>query len=236
MTNSKKIREIVLDTETTGLNYQDGDRVVDIGCVELIDHLPSGNTFQVYINPEKKMSADAARISGITDEFLADKPVFSKIVDDFLNFVGDSTLVIHNAKFDVDFLNSELERLQKPLFSMENVIDTLDIAHRKFPGAPASLDALCKRFNIDTSIRVTHGALVDSLLLADVYINLIEERQKNLFAETVSTDKNTEVFTHQNKILNLPKRSFPPSDEELKLHQKFIETLTNPMWNLDDPQ
>ena len=173
MTNSKKIREIVLDTETTGLNYQDGDRVVDIGCVELIDHLPSGNTFQVYINPEKKMSADAARISGITDEFLADKPVFSKIVDDFLNFVGDSTLVIHNAKFDVDFLNSELERLQKPLFSMENVIDTLDIAHRKFPGAPASLDALCKRFNIDTSIRVTHGALVDSLLLADVYINYI---------------------------------------------------------------
>ena len=232
MTNSENFREIILDTETTGLSPQDGDRIVDIGCVELINHLPTGKTFQVYINPERKMHADAARISGITDEFLADKPLFHEIVDDFLDFVKDSTLVIHNAKFDVDFLNSELSRLEKPLFSMDNVIDTLDIAHKKFPGAPANLDALCKRFNIDTSIRVTHGALVDSLLLADVYINLIENRQKTLFAENLSDDSGSPIL-FQRKKFNLPHRTFSPSEEELKLHREFVATLNNPMWEFD---
>ena len=174
MTILKKIREIVLDTETTGLEHEGGDRIVEIGCVELINHIPTGNTYHVYINPEtQKMSPDAVRISGITDDFLKDKPTFGEIVDEFLNFVGDGVLVIHNAAFDISFLNSELGRLNKPLFKLEDAIDTLDLAHRKFPGAAANLDALCRRFEIDASSRDEHhGALIDSLLLADVYMEL----------------------------------------------------------------
>ena len=181
MTVRKNIREIVLDTETTGLSHENGDRIVDIGCVELINHVQTGNTYHVYINPEdRKMHSDASAISGITDEFLADKPLFKDIVDDFLKFVDNCPLVIHNAKFDIGFLNSELARVNKPLFNLDDAIDTLLIARKKFPGAPVNLDALCKRFDVDTSIRVTHGALIDCFLLADVYINLLGGRQSDL--------------------------------------------------------
>ncbi|MCR5224969.1 MAG: DNA polymerase III subunit epsilon [Alphaproteobacteria bacterium] len=223
------MREIVLDTETTGLSHENGDRIVDIGCVELINHVQTGNTYHVYINPEaRKMHPDASAISGITDEFLADKPLFKDIVDDFLKFVDDSPLVIHNAKFDIGFLNSELARVNKPLFNLEDAIDTLMIARVKFPGAPVNLDALCKRFNVDTSIRVTHGALIDCFLLADVYINLLGGRQSDLsFSDTSIQKQKTE---DRNKNVR-PKRSFPPSEEELSAHAEFLKTLNDALWN-----
>ena len=183
MNISKNIREIVLDTETTGLHLNNGDRIVDIACVELINHVQTGKVYQTYINPQKKMDEEAQRITGIDNEFLKDKPLFEEIVDEFLDFVKDSPLVIHNAKFDVDFLNSELSRVGKPLFKLEEAIDTLKLAKIKFPGSAVNLDALCRKFEIDTSIRVTHGALVDCYLLADVYLNLLGGRQSGLIFE-----------------------------------------------------
>ncbi|MDR2681551.1 MAG: DNA polymerase III subunit epsilon [Holosporaceae bacterium] len=229
MTISKNLREVVLDTETTGLNHAKGDRIVDIACVELINHIPTGNTYQVYINPEREMQRDATAISGITDEFLADKPLFHEIVDDFLNFVQDSILIIHNAKFDIGFLNSELSRLDKPLFHMKNTIDTLEIARKKFPGSPASLDALCKRFEIDTSGRTKHGALIDCFLLSEVYINLLGGRQSdlsfhndNLKIETVSAIKNTQA--------KRAKRNFAVSTDEKTSHEEFLKVINNPFW------
>lgn len=233
---AKKVREIVLDTETTGLSPEDGDRIVDIGCVELIDHMPTGNTYQVYINPQKEMTSDAVRITGLTDEFLNDKPIFSEIVDDFLNFIGDATLVIHNAAFDIHFLNSELGRLGKPLFELKETIDTLDMAHRKFPGAPASLDALCKRFNVNTSMREKHGALVDCLLLADVYIYLLGGKQAGL---DFQSDEDAEdealmarVASGQLQTQNRKKRSFKASKEEIAAHEEFLKGLgTEAAWD-----
>jgi DNA polymerase-3 subunit epsilon len=170
----KHLREVVLDTETTGLYYNGGDRIVEIACVELIDHIPTGSTYQTYINPSKKMSRRATAVNGITDDFLQGKPSFAEIVDDFLNFVKDSALVIHNARFDIGFLNSELARLDKPLFNLHNAIDTLKIARKKFSGA-VNLDALCERFNVDISNREKHGALIDCQLLTDVYMHLLRK-------------------------------------------------------------
>ena len=226
----KNIREIVLDTETTGLSHENGDRIVDIGCVELINHVQTGNTYHVYINPEdRKMHPDASAISGITDEFLADKPLFKDIVDDFLKFVDNCPLVIHNAKFDIGFLNSELARVNKPLFNLDDAIDTLLIARKKFPGAPVNLDALCKRFDVDTSIRVTHGALIDCFLLADVYINLLGGRQSDLSFLNNEPEKAT---SEKRKIRNVrPERHFPPSEEELSAHAEFLKTLNDALWN-----
>lgn len=223
------IREIVLDTETTGLSPEKGDRIVDIGCVELINYAPTGNNFHVYINPERSMGEEASKISGITDEFLRDKPKFSEIADDFLNFIGDSKLVIHNAKFDINFLNSELERIGKPLLLLENAIDTLDIARKKYPGAPASLDALCKRYEVDTSIRTVHGALVDCILLAEVYVNLLGGKQSGL-----SFDGDDKVLGESSSMKKKrhEERFFPPSGEELKIHAEFLESsIKSPMWN-----
>ena len=232
MTILKKNREIVLDTETTGLEHEGGDRIVEIGCVELINHIPTGNTYHVYINPEtQKMSPDAVRISGITDDFLKDKPTFGEIADEFLNFVGDGVLVIHNAAFDISFLNSELGRLNKPLFKLEDAIDTLDLAHRKFPGAAANLDALCRRFEIDASSRDEHhGALIDSLLLADVYMELLGGKQSGL---AFGSDENTsEAMTimHDTKQ-SRQKRTFKPSEEEIAAHNEFLKSMESPIWN-----
>ncbi len=228
MTFQKNIREIVLDTETTGLSFEQGDRVVDIGCVELINHVPTGKTYHVYINPERLMSAESLEITGITNEFLSDKPVFSEIVDDFLDFVQDSPLVIHNAKFDIDFLNGELGLLGKPLFNLDDAIDTLDIARKKFPGSALSLDALCRRFNIDTSIRSLHGALVDCQLLAEVYINLLGGRQGGLFFDGIEEKGD---YRKGNRKFHNP-RYFPPSEEEIKVHSLFLQSLKNPKWNI----
>ncbi len=176
------MREIVFDTETTGTDPERGDRIVEIGCVELIDLVPTGVTFHRYINPERDVPAEVVRIHGLTGEFLADKPVFghTTVVEELLAFIGDAPLVAHNAEFDRRFLNGELARLKLPLIEKNRCVDTLMIARKKFPGAPASLDALCRRFNVDRSTREKHGALIDSLLLAEVYLQLKGGRERRL--------------------------------------------------------
>lgn len=229
MTISKKLREIILDTETTGLSHANGDRIVDIACIELINHIPTGNTYQVYINPQRKMHKDATAISGITDDFLKDKLSFHEVADDFLKFVDNSTLVIHNAKFDIGFLNSELNRINKPLFNLDNAIDTLSIARKKFPGSPASLDALCRRFAIDLSIREKHGALVDCYLLADVYINLLGGRQSGLSFDAANNMNTQAAYIKEKKIHQ--QRSFEPSQEEKEAHKKFVGGMKSTMWD-----
>jgi DNA polymerase-3 subunit epsilon len=171
------MREIILDTETTGLDPLRGDRLVEIGGIELINHFPTGRTYHVYINPERDMPDEAFRVHGLSADFLSDKPRFAELVDDFWSFVEDARLVIHNASFDMGFINAELKRAGRPLFPMDRVVDTLAMARRRFPGSPASLDALCSRFGIDNSRRTRHGALLDAELLADVYIELIGGRQ-----------------------------------------------------------
>lgn len=178
------MREIVLDTETTGLDPETGDRIVEIGAVELNAHVPTGRTYHQYINPERSMPQEAFDVHGLGDDFLRDKPVFRDIAEDFLAFVGDAKLVIHNAAFDIKFLNAELGWVGLPNIPFERAIDTLAIAHKKFPGSPSSLDALCRRYGIDNSARTLHGALLDSEILADVYLELIGGRQPGLVLET----------------------------------------------------
>ena len=221
------MREIVLDTETTGLDPNKGDRVVDIGCVELINHVPTGRTYQTYLDPEREMSDGAAQVSGITTEFLRGKPKFAEVADAFLEFIGDDPLVIHNAAFDLGFINMELKRIDRPPLLAARAIDTVLIARKKFPGAPASLDALCKRFNIDLSDRVKHGALLDAKLTADVYLELIGGRQSSfgLGAEAAKTTtvsgKPVQIQTRQ-RPYDLPQRM---TDEERAAHEAFIKEL-----------
>ncbi|MDE0694498.1 MAG: DNA polymerase III subunit epsilon [Boseongicola sp.] len=178
------MREIVLDTETTGLDPDSGDRIVEIGAVELLGHVPTGSTYHQYINPERKVPKEAVDVHGLTDDFLRDKPSFGAIAQDFLAFIGDANLVIHNAAFDVKFLNAELRWLALPQIDSGRTVDTLEIARRKFPGSPASLDALCRRFGIDNSKRTLHGALLDSEILAELYLELIGGRQPDLLLAT----------------------------------------------------
>ena len=172
------MREVVLDTETTGLDPDGGHRVIEIGCIELIDHFPTGRTFQRYVNPERDMPAEAERIHGITAAFLADKPLFAAVVDELMEFLGDAPLVIHNAAFDLKFLNAELTRIDAALIPPGRAIDTIELAKVKFPGARYSLDELCKRFAVDLSARGKHGALLDAELLAQVYLELVGGRQR----------------------------------------------------------
>ena len=219
----------MLDTETTGLNPTNGDRIVDIACVELINHIQTGNVYQTYINPKKLMDEEALRITGITNDFLKDKPLFEDIADDFLDFVKDSTLVIHNARFDIDFLNSELSRIGKPLFKLEDAVDTLTLAKIKFPGSAVNLDALCRKFEIDTSIRVTHGALVDCYLLAEVYLNLLGGRQSSLLFESENEQSSSEKKNSHRKFREA--RKFLPTDEEIETHEAFLKTLNNARWH-----
>ena len=175
------LREIVLDTETTGLDAAHSDRLIEIGCVEIVNRVPTGVEFHRFINPETRdVHADAERIHGLKTAFLKDKPLFKAVVSDFLEFIGDAPLVIHNANFDIGFINMELERLKLQPIEMKRVVDTLQLARRKHPAGPNSLDALCKRYGIDTSKRIMHGAIVDSLLLAEVYVELLGERQATL--------------------------------------------------------
>ena len=174
------LREIVLDTETTGLDPIRGDRLIEIGCVEILNRIPSGKEFHVYLNPERDVPAEAQAVHGLSTAFLMDKPLFSAVAADFLAFIGEDTLVIHNASFDTGFLNAELARLKLPKLVNSRVVDTLALARRKHPAGPNSLDALCKRYGIDNSKRIKHGALMDSLLLAEVYIELLGERQAAL--------------------------------------------------------
>ena len=226
------MREIVMDTETTGLDPQSGDRIVEIGGVELVNHLPTGRTYHQYINPERSMPKEAFEIHGLGDEFLRDYPVFSRIANEFLDFIGDAKLVIHNASFDMMFLNAELGWLGKPPLPMDQAIDTLQIARRKFPGAQASLDALCKRFGVDNSAREKHGALLDSEILAEVYLELLGGRQQGL---TLAVGNQREGQTVQKDWTPPPRPSpLPPriSEEELAAHEAFVSELgENAIWS-----
>ena len=226
------MREIVLDTETTGLDPATGDRIVEIGAIELWNHLPTGKTFHKYLNPERNMPEEAQAVHGLTEEFLKDKPVFSQIADDFLAFLKDSKLVIHNASFDMKFINAELALVEKTRLPVNISIDTLGIARKKFPGSPASLDALCRRFNIDNSARKLHGALLDAEILAEVYLELIGGRQPDFGLSDVNNtgetkdDEKTQVF----KRLKPLKTRLTVKDKEV--HAEFVKKLgANAMWN-----
>jgi len=225
------MREIALDTETTGLDPFAGHRVIEIGCVEMFNRIRTGNSFQAYINPKRDVPEEAFRVHGISNAFLADKPVFADIAKGFVEFIGDSKLVIHNAQFDLKFINYELNLLDIKQIHNDRAIDTMLIARRKFPGAPAKLDALCKRFNIDLSARTKHGALLDSELLADVYLELMGGRQETLsFEEDKSTVK-IEVQKVAKPVI--PARSFPASEIEITAHQAFMKKVKNPIWELE---
>ena len=221
------MREIILDTETTGLDLKTGHRLVEIGAIELINHTPTGVNYQTYINPERAVDPGAQEIHGLTSEFLKQHPTFSDISAEFISFVSDSTLIIHNAPFDLAFINMELSNLGIGSISPERVIDTLSLARKKFPGAQASLDALCRRFSIDNRHRDLHGALVDAALLADVYIELIGGKQPTL---GLSVKKARMVSGDSTRIYQKP-RSFPASEEESELHRAFVKTLKNPLWD-----
>jgi len=227
-------REIVLDTETTGMDPFKGDRIIEIGAVELVNHMPTGRTCQIYINPEREIPADATAIHGITNEFIKDKPIFIKCYTEFMDFIAeDSTLVIHNAEFDMKFLNWELENIGHKPISWDRVVDTLTMARKKFPGSPANLDALCRRFNIDNSARTHHGALLDSELLAEVYLELLGGRQRGLEL----TDNSTVKSIQGGRTASNKKRSFraprphAPSEEEMAAHKEFLTQITNPLWD-----
>ncbi|MBT3358021.1 MAG: DNA polymerase III subunit epsilon [Rhodospirillales bacterium] len=222
------MREIALDTETTGLDPNSGDRIVEIGAVELINHLPTGETYQVYINPQRDMPEEAFAVHGLSDEFLADKPVFADVADGFLDFVSDGDLVIHNAEFDMKFLKYEFGLLDKPALSANRVIDTLSIARRKFPGSPANLDALCRRFQIDLSDRSLHGALKDAKLLSEVYLELIGGRQADL---ALARDAQSPVAAQEGVRNQRVARPHAPSAEEEARHAAFLKKLKNPLWD-----
>ena len=224
------MREIVLDTETTGLDARGGDRLVEIGCLELVNHIPTGNHFHVYINPERPMSEDAFRVHGLGDDFLADKPLFAAIADDFLAFIADAPLVIHNAAFDIGFINAELARIEREPLPLERAIDTVRIARTKFPGAQASLDALCKRFNIDNSSRTKHGALLDAELLAEVYLELVGGRQQGLGLAGTDNDPQALSLVPTRRGPARPPRPHAPLAEEAAAHAAFIKKLKEPIW------
>ncbi len=233
-------REIIIDTETTGLDPKDGHRIVEIGCVELINRLPTGKYFHHYINPMREIGYDATRIHGITNEMVKDSPKFEEVVDDFIAFIADSKLVIHNADFDMKFINAELFYAKKPDISWDRVFCTLKYARKKFSGAQNSLDALCKRFNIDNSHREKHGALLDSELLAEVYLELMGGRQ-NVISLNSEQDKESEKSKNNlknnsknslknSKVTNFPYRNFALKEEEKALHEKYLATLKKSLW------
>ena len=220
------IRQIILDTETTGLEWQNGDRLIEIGCVELVGRKRTGRRLHMYVNPEREVPEGAVAVHGITTDFLADKPKFRDVVDEFVDFVRDAELVIHNAAFDVPFLNAELGWCSKPQIPMERAIDTLLIARKKFPGAGNSLDALCRRFGIDNAHRTLHGALLDSEILAEVYLELVGGRQPGLVLGGLDQTSNdtgpADDWRPRPRPEALPSRITP---EEAEAHQVFVEKL-----------
>ena len=230
------MREICFDTETTGLDPKSGDRITEIGCVEIVDRKITGNTFREIINPDRKNSLESIQITGLTDEILKDKPFFSEIVDNFLEFIGDSQLVAHNAGFDIAFVNHELSLLGKePL--KNSVVDSLNLAKIKFPGKKNNLDVLCERFNIDNSRRDKHGALLDAELLAEVYLCLTQEEQSQFFKHKQEIQQIIDIGTLLQSINHnqkLPSRNFKITEDEEKEHASFVEkNIKNAIWNLD---
>ena len=213
------MKEIVLDTETTGLSVREGHRIVEIGCIELDNLVPTINRFHCYLNPEKKVSEKALEVHGYTDEFLSTQKKFKDVADDFLNFIENKRLVIHNAEFDLAHLNNELSLLKKKKINIENVVDTLILARDKFPGSPISLDALCKRYKIDNSKRTQHTALIDCDLLSKVYINLLDQKEPTLNFQNYENEK-LEINTNQNNLYC--KKIITPTSEEIKLHKDYL--------------
>lgn len=221
-------REIAVDTETTGLDPGSGHRVVEVGCVELVNLIPTGRTYQQYLNPERDMPADAFQVHGLSTKFLAPQPVFGEIADAFLDFLGDAPLVIHNAAFDMRFINAELARLDRPPLAAERAVDTVALARRRFPGSRASLDALCQRFGIDLSGRSLHGALLDANLLAAVYLALRGGSQPKFdLSAAASAPQNTAGAADRR---TWPRRHFAPTDSERHAHARMLESIRSPLW------
>ena len=215
--------EVILDTETTGLSTADNHKIVEIGCVELNNQIPTNNTFHEYINPQRAVSEDAYKVHGYSNKFLSGKKIFSEIAEDFLNFIGDKTIIIHNAPFDLSFLNYELKIINKKPINIINVIDTLEIARSKYPGSQNSLDALCKRFNIDNSKREKHSALIDCHLLKEIYVNLADQKEPKLKLES-SEIINSKLIDNISKKDNIIRKIIKPTNDELKLHQKYLKS------------
>lgn len=226
------IHEIVIDTETTGLDPEDGHKLIEIGCVELHNHIPTGRHLQIFINPERDVPAEATAVHGITNDFLKDKPVFSEVYTEFIDFIGNAKLVIHNAAFDMKFINFELNLVGHPPLPWTRIIDTLDIARRKLPGSPANLDALCRRFGIDNSERTYHGALLDSELLAEVYLELLGGRQHgfSLGASSEKESENPETESISNTKTYRKPRPYSLSEQEIAAHEKLLEKIPNSLW------
>ena len=219
------LREIVIDTETTGLDPGNGDRLIELGCIEIVNRIPTGREFHRYVNPERDIHRDAVAVHGLTGEFLKDKPLFKDIADEFLAFIGEAPLVAHNASFDLGFINAELERAVRPPLTFDRVVDTLVLARRRHPAGPNSLDALCKRYGIDLSQRTKHGALLDSMLLASVYVELLGERQATLgLGGQVGSEATVHlgVSAARRRPVPLPPRLSPETEQA---HWAFVRTL-----------
>ncbi|HEX5958497.1 MAG TPA: DNA polymerase III subunit epsilon [Hyphomicrobiaceae bacterium] len=227
------MREIVFDTETTGLDASNGDRLVEIGCIEIVNRIPTGAEFHRFLNPDRKVHPDAVAVHGLTDEFLRDKPRFDEVVDEFLAFIGDAPLVAHNGTFDLGFINAELQRLARPALPGDRIVDTLALARRRHPAGPNTLDALCKRYGIDLSQRTKHGALLDSMLLAGVYVELLGERQATLvFAGNRAGGQGAALGAGNGRAAARP-TPLPPllTLEEEATHRAFVKTLGGePVW------
>ena len=215
------MKEIILDTETTGLSVREGHRIVEIGCIEIDDLIPTQNRFHCYLNPERKVSEKALEVHGYTDEFLSSQKKFVEVVDEFLNFIENKRLVIHNAEFDLSHLNNELRLLGKKKLNSEDVIDTLALARDKFPGSPISLDALCKRYRVDNSKRTQHTALIDCDLLAKVYINLLDQKEPTL---NFKNEDNEKKIINSKSTNQYYKKVIHPTEEELKLHKEYLKS------------
>jgi DNA polymerase-3 subunit epsilon len=225
------MREIVLDTETTGLDPLRGDRLVEIGCVEMVNRMPTGQTFHVYLNPERDMPQEAFAVHGLSSEFLADKPLFVAVVEDFLTFIGEAPLIIHNAMFDIGFINAELDRIKRAAIPRDRLVDTLTLARRKHPGVSNRLDDLCSRYAIDNSRRTKHGALLDAELLAEVYIDLIGARQSQLILTETRVSFSTGQVDAPRRQRETPLAS-RVSEADAAAHAAFVATLGgNPLWN-----
>lgn len=223
------MREIVLDTETTGLDPAAGHRVVEVACLELQHHMPTGKHFRKYINPERDMPPEAEAVHGLTEAFLSEQPVFADVAEEFLEFIGGDKLIIHNAQFDLKFLNAELSSIELPLLESARAIDTVAMARQKFPGAQVSLDALCRRFEIDNAARQLHGALLDCELLADVYLELCGGRQPGLSLDPVGRQQQEAVRSTQDRPHRAP-RPHAPATEEVAAHEALLSTLKDPIW------